>query len=457
MAPTQLKIAFIGGGSRAWARNLMFDLALTPDLTGEMALYDIDRPAAELNARLGEWLQHQPGVVSRWHYRAADSLPAALTGADFVIISIQPGPLELMQAEIAIAGRFGRYFPVGDTSGAPGLVRGLRSAVMYKDFAEKIAEHCPNAWVINYTNPMTICTRTLTRVAPGLKVFGCCHEVFAVQKMLAELVQQYGLAETAPPRDEIEVNVLGLNHFTWLSSASWRGQDLFPLIHRHLHQPGVLRTFTRQEVESWHDWFKSANQVKFRLFQRYGLLGAAGDRHLVEFLPGFIHSAGNLFKWGVIRTPIRWRIARWRAAARHARGLISGRVPLQLQPSGEAGVRQLKALLGMGDLVTNANFPNRSQMLDLPPDVVVETNVRFSRDAVTPLPAGSFPAGLAPLVQQHSANQELIITAALTGDRDLAFQAVFADPTTGLDLDAAWCMFAEMLAAGQEYLPFTRP
>src|SRR5512145_1560396 len=185
MNPIPLKIAYLGGGSRLWARNLMIDLALCPDLTGEVALYDIDMDSARLNEQLGTWMQRQPGVLSHWNYIAVPTLQEALQNADFVIISIQPGPLELMAKEIALAEEYGLFFPVGDTTGAPGLIRGLRSASIYKNFAEMIATICPNAWVINYTNPMTICTRTLTRVVPELKVFGCCHEVFGTQKMLA--------------------------------------------------------------------------------------------------------------------------------------------------------------------------------------------------------------------------------------------------------------------------------
>ena len=182
--PIPLKIAYIGGGSRDWARKLMIDLALCPDLTGEVALYDIDMDSARLNEQLGNWMQDQPGVVSHWHYLAVPTLRGRLQNADFVIISIQPGPLELMAEEIALAEEYGLFFPVGDTTGAPGLIRGLRSASIYKDFAEAMATFCPNAWMINYTNPMSICTRTLTRVAPELKVFGCCHEVFSTQRML---------------------------------------------------------------------------------------------------------------------------------------------------------------------------------------------------------------------------------------------------------------------------------
>ncbi len=196
-----LKIAYIGGGSRQWARKLMFDLALCPDLTGEVALYDIDMSSARLNETLGNWLQMQPGALSAWRYTAVERLDDALQGADFVVLSIQPGTLECMADEIAIAERHGIFFPVGDTTGAPGLVRGLRAATTYAGFAQAIDVICPQAWVINYTNPMSICTRTLTRVAPRLKVFGCCHEVFGTQQMLANLAGRYlGVAPDAAPR-----------------------------------------------------------------------------------------------------------------------------------------------------------------------------------------------------------------------------------------------------------------
>jgi alpha-galactosidase len=166
---SELKIAYLGGGSREWARQLMIDLALCPELGGHVALYDIDREAAALNEQLGNWLQEQPGVVSRWRYEVAPVLEEA--------------------------------------------VRGLRSATLYAEFARVLAAICPRAWIINYTNPLTICPRTLTRVAPALKVFGCCHEVYATQRMLAGVVKQS--LDVTPTRAQIKVNVLGLNHFTW--------------------------------------------------------------------------------------------------------------------------------------------------------------------------------------------------------------------------------------------------
>jgi alpha-galactosidase len=452
MSVIALKIAYLGGGSREWARKLMMDLALCPDLTGQVSLYDIDLEAAHLNEQLGNWLQAQPGVVSHWQYRVAPTLADALHGADFVIISIQPGSLEVMAEEIAIAEQFGLYYPVGDTTGAPGLVRGLRSATIFAGFTEAITAHCPQAWVVNYTNPMAICTRTLTRVAPGLKVFGCCHEVFSTQRMLARIVGQYLDVDT-PPRKEVEVNVLGINHFTWVDQATWQGHDLLEILRQHIARPRVLRAYTRAEVEGWKDWFHCEDQVKFTLFQRFGILAAAGDRHLVEFLPGFILSPETLFKWGIIRTPVSWRIQRWKSAPQATRDLMEGRTPLELEASGEEGVGMIKALLGLGDLVTNVNLENQGQITNLPLTRMVETNAHFSRDRVRPLTAGALPPGLVPLIAQHSANQELIIEAALARDKEIAFQAIFNDTASPLPIDTAWEMFNRLLHAGRDYLP----
>ena len=442
--PVELRIAYIGGGSRLWARTLMADLALCPELSGEIRLYDLDFAAAKQNETLGSWVNARPETRSHWRYRAVERLDDALSGADVVFISIQPGSLDMMEHELEVAARYGLFFPVGDTTGAPGLMRGLRSAIAFAGFAEAIAERCPQAWVINYTNPMSVCTRTLTKVAPELKVFGCCHEVFGTQHILAHLAQRALGLEAPPPRDEVRVNVLGINHFTWVDRATYQGHDLLALLRDHVRQPGVLRPYTREEVTAADNWFQDNCQVKFSLFERFGILAAAGDRHLCEFVPGFITSEEKLFRWGIIRTPVSWRRENQRRVARLVDDIMAGRAPFRLQVSEEEAVRQLKALVGLGDIVTNVNFRNTGQVAGLPDGAVVETNALFSRGQVQPLASGALPPGVHAQVARHVANQELIIEAALTRDRDLAFQAVFSDPTTNLPIDRAWALFGEI-------------
>jgi galacturan 1,4-alpha-galacturonidase len=242
---------------------------------------------------------------------------------------------------------------------------------------------------MNYTNPMSVCTRTLTRVAPELKVFGCCHEVFGTQELLAQIARQFLNIET-PTRNEIRVNVLGINHFTWVDSARYQEYDLLDILKQYLQQPGILRKYTLAEVESWNDWFQSAEQVKFTLFQRYGILAAAGDRHLVEFLPGFIRSPETLFEWGVICTPVSWRIERRKNAPQRTRELIDGVIPFVLERSGEDGVNVIRALLGLGDFVTNVNMGNAGQITNAPLGAAVETNAYFSRGSIRPFVRARF-------------------------------------------------------------------
>ena len=349
-----------------------------------------------------------------------------------------------MAQEISIAERYGMFFPVGDTTGAPGLVRGLRSVPIFAGFAQAIAEHCPQAWVINYTNPMTICTRILTRAAPGLKVFGCCHEVFGTQHILGELARDcLGLAKI-PARDEIRVNVLGINHFTWIDWAAYQVNDLLEILREHIQKPGVLRPYTREEVDAQKNWFFDARQIKFTLFQRYRILAAAGDRHLAEFVPGFTRSPEELFRWGIIRIPVSWRIEAWNQGALTAREYLSGQRKFELGASGEEAIRQIKTLVGLGDFITNLNCENTGQAPDLPEHAVLETNARFSHDRIEPVTACRLPPGVHAMVMRHVANQEKIVEAALSRDKDLAFQAVFNDPTTALPIDKAWEMFISL-------------
>jgi alpha-galactosidase len=150
---------------------------------------------------------------------------------------------------------------------------------------------------------------------------------------------------------------------------------------------------------------------------------------------------------------VSYRIERWRVAPQKTRDLMEGRVPLVIDASGEEGVAQIKALLGLGDLVTNVNVKNIGQISNLPLDVVVETNARFSRNHVQPITAGALPAGVQSLVARHVSNQEMIVEAALTHDKNLAFQAVLNDPANRLPPDETWEMFDEMLRASREFLP----
>jgi galacturan 1,4-alpha-galacturonidase len=451
-----VKIAYIGGGSRGWAWKLMSDLALEPQMSGEVRLYDIDQQAARDNAVIGAKISALPDSRSDWRYVATPTLEEALIGADFVVISIVPGTFSEMASDVHAPEKYGIYQAVGDTSGPGGLVRALRTIPIYVGFAEAIRDYCPDAWIINYTNPMALCTRTLHAVFPEIKAFGCCHEVFGTQKLLAAAINDM-LGLPTPPREEIIINVKGINHFTWLDAASWRGMDLLP-VYAEFVDKHYAAGWQDKNLENWmmkEAFFRSKHRVKFDLFRRYGLVAAAGDRHLVEFMPSswYLKNPETVAAWALGLTPVAWREENRVELERQGKRLANGEESPTIVPSGEEGVRQMKALLGLGDFVTNVNLPNVGQLEGAPLKAVVETNAAFSHNGVRPVFAGGLPAGLDALVTRHIYNHETILEAALSHDKDLAFQAFINDPLMNIDMGDARMLFDEMLSSTRSYLP----
>jgi alpha-galactosidase/6-phospho-beta-glucosidase family protein len=450
MKPAEIKIAYLGGGSRQWARMFMADLALAPRLRGGLALHDLDHAAAERNACLGTALFARREAAGRFRVEAVRRQADALRGADVVVISTEPGPVTMRYADLVIPGSHGIVQPVGDTTGPGGLMRALRAVPVYAEFGRAIAAHCPRAWVINYTNPMTLCTAALHAGFPGVRAFGCCHEVFHTQTRLAGLVAEW-FGVPPPARDEIALDVAGVNHFTWATAASWRGHDLFPHLTRHVAAAGRFRSAAARARQHRRQerWFDSPGLIAFDLFRRHGALGAAGDRHLAEFLPAYCTDEATLHRWGVVLTPYAWRVrhrGRHEAAARDF-------AAQPLRPSGEEGVRQIEALFGFAPLVTNVNLPNRGQVAELPAGAVVETMARFDRRGIRPVRAGALPATAAALVRRTADGQALALGAALRRDPAAAFAALLADPLMHLPVDRAWRMFRAMLRHCRPELP----
>jgi alpha-galactosidase len=453
-SPLSLKIAYIGGGSRGWAWTLMADLASEAELGGKVSLYDIERQAAETNARIGNALSARPDSAGKWFYEVAGDLASALDGADLVVASILPGGFEEMASDVHAPEVLGIYQAVGDTTGPGGLLRALRTIPMYQVIAEAVRDNCPDAWVINYTNPMALCVRTLYETFPGIKAFGCCHEVFGTRKLLARVAaDRLGMADAS--MDDIEVNVLGVNHFTWLDSATCGGTDLFPA-YRSFVDEHFEEGFEGSEHGGWlNSHFDSAERVKFDLFRRYGLIAAAGDRHLAEFMSGtsYLRDPETVKSWKFTLTPVSWRMKNAAELRAKAARLAEGKEQFVIAKSGEEGVRQIKALFGLGSFVTNVNLPNQGQVAGLPAGAVVETNAYFSADSVRPVLAGRLPPTVEALVVPHALAQETILRAAFARDAWAAFPAFLADPLMRAYPTDAEALYARMLGATKAYLP----
>ncbi|MGN7938364.1 family 4 glycosyl hydrolase [Virgibacillus sp. 6R] len=448
-----LNIAYIGGGSRGWAWGLMSDLALEKNLSGTVKLYDLNYDAALQNEMIGNRLYERDDVVGKWKYQAVKTMEEALVDADFVIISILPGTFSEMMSDVHEPEKYGIYQSVGDTIGPGGLVRALRTIPIFVEIANQIKEFAPKAWVINYTNPMSLCVRTLYETFPEIKAIGCCHEVFGTQKLLASMVEEMLDIKNVSYKD-IKVNVLGINHFTWIDEASYLGIDLFPLYKQFVdkyHETG----FEGNEKGHWmNDHFSSAQRVKFDLFKKFGLIAAAGDRHLAEFMPAswYLQSPEKVKKWKFGLTKVQWRIDNKQELLEKGRRLTEGKEEFILHETGEEGIEMIKALLGLGDLVTNVNLPNRGQIEGLPFDAVVETNAIFRNNSIKPICAGKLPTPIENMVSLHIRNQETTLQAALTKDKSLAFQAFVQDPLVQISPDDAKELLNKMLYQTREYL-----
>jgi alpha-galactosidase len=307
--------------------------------------------------------------------------------------------------------------------------------------------------VINYTNPMTLCTSAFYAAEPEIKAFGCCHEVFGTQWRLASLVRDY-LDAPMPRRQEIVTDIAGVNHFTFATAARWEGIDLFPVVEQHISQEGFWEDRTEWALESKAigRWFHSPGLIAFDFFRRFGALGAAGDRHLAEFVPWYLISEENLHRYGVILTPSSYRMGTWQPSVeRPARpDRPNGD---RLRPTGEEGVAQIMALLGIEPLDTNVNLPNRGQVPGLPLGAIVETNAQFRKDSLSPVVPQPLPKGVLNLVRRAVEVQRMTLQAAIEKDANLAFQALLSDPLCRIPVDRAWDMFQELLHANRGMLP----
>ena len=449
-----LQIAYIGGGSRGWARGLMSDFALEQQLSGVVRLYDIDYEAAKANETIGNNLKDNPEACGKWDYQAKTSLKDALCGADFVVISILPGTFDEMESDVHAPEKYGIYQPVGDTMGPGGIIRAMRTIPMYVEIAEAIKNYCPSAWVINYTNPMSVCTNTLYKVFPGIKAIGCCHEVFHAQEVLAKMLEsERGFNSKEIKRDEIAVNVIGVNHFTWITQASYKNIDLMPIFKEFAEKYAESGFALNEGDKDKTNYFRNMNKVCFDLFKRYHAIPCAGDRHISEFMPPwYLKNPETVEKWGFGLTPVSYRKKSLVQLLEKSERIISGAEKFYIGHSGEEGTKQMKAILGLADLVTNINVPNIGQAEGLPIGAVVETNAVFTKNAIRPVFAGKLPDAVNTIVSKHAVNQMLLTEAGIKKDTELAFNVFLNDNLMTLDINDAEKLFGEMLNNTKKYL-----
>jgi alpha-galactosidase len=454
MAP---RIVIIGGGSYQWVPKLLIDVANTPSLHhAEIVLQDVD-PAPL--PRMTAWVERIAELRGiGLSATATTDQRQALEGADYVVVSISTGGFASMRHDLEIPERYGIKQSVGDSVGPGGIIRSQRNIPVLVGIARDMEELCPDAWLLNLTNPMTALCRAVTRETP-IKTIGLCHELTMTRFTLSLLLDS--------DFRSMSMEVTGVNHLPVITALDLDGREGFEAIQELLDDPqraseplafDLPDDFGVPRSGAGGQWTRgdllAHNRLKLELLGRFGVLPAAGDRHLAEFFPGFLTEASDFGKrWGVELTSIEDREAGQEGHIAALEALIAA-PEISSMPSGELVAPLIDSFVRDHSRSFPLNLPNAGQCPDLPPDVVVESVCIADASGVRGRDRAQCPPGLAEHLRRVSASQELTVEAGLTGNREKVFEAMLADPLAGrIDWDQLQTMTDEMLDATAAWLP----
>jgi alpha-galactosidase len=435
------KIAFVGGGSYQWGPKIILDVALNEELRGgSLVLQDINAEALE---DMYEWGTMALDVAQAdLKLEKTPELEEALRGADFVVLSISTGGLDATALDLEIPARYGVVQTVGDTVGPGGLFRGLRNIPVVVEIARAMERSFPHAILLNLTNPLTVLTRAVTK-ATSITAVGLCHELFSTLGMLSKM---FDVSEKA-----VNVKVAGVNHFIWVTDVAVHGHDVTGEAFRRI-SGGEAREISLSDNADDIDPFTNTWGFRTELCRIYGYLPAAGDRHVCEFLPGYLEDEKERERLDLRVTTVDGRREKLAADRESVRRMMRGEDPIPTGRSREEISDIIAAMWTGEDSVNIVNLPNAGQVRDLPLGAIVETYGALNGAGASGIVFGELPPPVAALVHPHVFNQEAIVHAGLKGDRDLAFCAFLNDPLIGNRPDARG-MFDEMFDAQREYLP----
>lgn len=437
------KIAMIGAGSTVFMKNILTDILLEdPFARCEFALQDIDPKrlaTSKLVAeRVAEVLPVSPVIT------ATENRREALQGADFVIVMIQVGGYKPSTViDFDIPAKYGLKQTIADTLGIGGIMRGLRTAPVLADIGRDMQELCPDAWMLQYVNPMAINCLALSHLLPDLNYVGLCH---SVQGTAADLARDLG-----EDLKDIDYDCAGINHVAFYTRfekrhADGKAEDLYPRLHQLI------------EPRSYGpNWDGCTNHVRYEVLKRLGYFVTESSEHFAEYTPWFIkNSQPDLIKKFDI--PINEyirrcekQLAEWDA---QEADLLADTKPL-CEKSVEYAARIISSIVTGTPDVIHGNVLNRNLIGNLPENACVEVPCDVNGAGLTPRQVDDLPAHLAGLIQTNITVQQLTVDAIVTGRKEAVYHAAMLDPHTSaeLNLDQIWHMVDELLEAHEGWIP----
>jgi len=428
------KIAHIGAGSAGFGKRFLTDVMTRPSLqNATLTLMDINADNLEIMATLARRMAAQ--LNSPLQIEATTDRRQALDGADYVIITIVADGFGPRYQEVAIPQKYGVHHSVGCTTGPAGIFRGLRYIPILLEIAQEMQELCPQALMLDYSNPTPIVTWAMDK-ASSIRYLGLCH---SVQHTAMTLARYLGV-----PYEETGHWVAGINHQAWFLRFTWRGQDAYPLLHEKMQQAAIY----------------SQDMVRFEMMKYFGYFLTESSYHNAEYVPWFRRTAELRQQW----TP---PVGSWEKGAieRHDQGASRkraelrqeafGTAPVQLDPGHEYCISIIDAIETNTPTRINANVRNTGLITNLPLNSCVEVPCLVDNLGIHPCYVGDLPAQCAAVNRLRQNQDELAVKGALEGDRRAVEQAIALDPLTmaSCSLDQVRTLVAELFAADAPYLP----
>ena len=433
------KIAFIGAGSLEFTRKLARDLMTFPLLQdATLALMDIDAERLDFAQRSVQKivdLGNYPATVEATMDRGE-----ALKDADVVLITILAGATDVWRHDIEIPKKYGVDINIGDTRGPSGIFRALRTIPVMLGIAHDMERYCPDATMLNYTNPMAMLCRAMQR-ATSIRLTGLCHSVQGTAMMLARWIDA--------PMEEITYTCAGINHLAWYLKFEWNGKDAYPLIRRAITgNPEIYNEeIVRNEMFLHLDYYvteSSGHNSEYNWwFRKRPDLIEKYCTHGTGWNPG---------EHAYILKEYQKREDNWRDEAKK---WFADDTSISLERGHEYAAYIINALMGGEPFEFNGNVPNTSLVTNLPENACVEVPVWASRKGLSPVQVGALPPQCALLTNLSASIEEMAVEAALTGDPRLVFQAIAFDPLTASVLSLAEIkqMVNEMFQQNRGHLP----
>ena len=430
-----MKITFMGAGSSVFAKNVLGDVLLTPALREdlEIALYDIDAVRLDESYIMIDALnkKYNEGKAKVGKYLGVSERRDALRDARFVVNAIQVGlydPCTIIDFEIP--KKYGLRQTIADTLGIGGIMRGMRTIHVLKEFAHDMEEVCPDAWFLNYTNPMAILTGYMLRYTK-VKTIGLCH---SVQVCTEELFRGFEMDHDMIGSERIA----GINHMAWLLDVRDKeGNDLYPII--------------KEKAKAMNASEKHGNMVRFDYIDKFGYYCTESSEHNAEYNPFYIKSKYpeliEKFNIPLDEYPRRCvnQIANW---AKQRDEIMAGG-NIEHERSKEYASRIMEAIVTDTPYKIGGNVLNNGLITNLPDDACVEVPCLVDGDGIHPTYVGRLPVQCAAMNMTNINPQLLTIEAAVTGKREHVYQAAMLDPHTAaeLSIDDIIAMCDELIEA----------